>query len=216
MQTSVDERREFQRLRLELPLPATLGENPVFIVEIGVLGARVRHGSLMDFTSAGLRFPSPAGEISLRCERVRTTRIASRSIDAISHESGLRFIAAVGESGDRLRLLLTDLVTHELTARRSAPPPPAVPSTIDADRILRARDAGYLCYTLSQGNWQKRRVLLPEQPIDGFTVARHEDADEMQRLCAVFEAADGEGRRLIRMLAELSVSEARNLPPRME
>lgn len=214
MPSSVDERREFQRLHLELPLPAQLGDNPVFIVEIGVLGARVRHGSLFDFPSAELRFPSAAGEILLRCERVRTTRLASRSIDAISHESGLRFTAAVGESGDRLRLLLTDLVTQELTARRSTPPVLTPEAAIDADQILRARDAGYFCYTLANGNWLKRRVLLPEQPDDGFTVARHEDSDEMQRLCAVFDAADSEGRRLIRMLAELSISHARDIPPR--
>ena len=213
MQISVDERREFQRLRLNLPLPATLGGSSVFIVEIGVLGARVRHASLLDFDTAELTFPSPSGEIALRCERVRTTRIASRSIEAIAHESGLRFIAAVGESGDRLRLLLTELVTQELTIRRSRPPVMTTDMSIDADRILRARDAGYLCYTLANGNWQKRRVLLPEQPTDGFTVARNEDTDEMQRLCAVFEAADSEGRRLIRMLAELGISEARNVPP---
>jgi hypothetical protein len=215
MQTPVAERREFQRLRLELPIPGTLDDNPVFIAEIGVLGARIRHSGLFNFETAELLFPSDYGPIHLRCERIRTTTVKSQSFSSISQESGVRFIAALGESGDRLRLLLTELVTGELSRRKSAPPPMST-DAIDADRILRARDAGYLCYTLESGGWQKRRVLLPEQPENGFTVVRDEDGDEMQRLCAVFEAADEEGRRLIHMLAELSVSQARNVPPRRE
>ena len=41
-----------------------------------------------------------------------------------------------------------------------------------------------------------------------------EDAAEMQRLCEVFEASDEEGRRLIRLFAELSVSDVLQIPPR--
>ena len=39
---------------------------------------------------------------------------------------------------------------------------------------------------------------------DGFTVAAYEDEDELASLCETYEAADAEGRRLIRLLAELS------------
>ncbi|HEV2722122.1 MAG TPA: hypothetical protein VG323_19025, partial [Thermoanaerobaculia bacterium] len=63
--------------------------------------------------------------------------------------------------------------------------------------------------------WQRRRVFLPEQPSAGFTVARTEDSDEMQRLCNIYAASDEEGRRLIRLFAELSVSNALEIPPRM-
>ena len=38
-----EERREFQRLPLAEPVVGKLGEVPVTIVEIGVLGARVSH-----------------------------------------------------------------------------------------------------------------------------------------------------------------------------
>ena len=47
----------------------------------------------------------------------------------------------------------------------------------------------------------------------GFTVARTVESDEMQRLCAVYEASDEEGRRLIRLFAELSISDALQIPP---
>ena len=38
----------------------------------------------------------------------------------------------------------------------------------------------------------------------------------MQRLCRVYEASDNEGRRLIRLFAELSVSDALEIPPPVE
>jgi len=64
--------------------------------------------------------------------------------------------------------------------------------------------------------WTKRPVFLPEQPSTGFTVAHTSDTDEMQRLCRVYEASDEEGRRLIRLFAELSVSDALAIPPSVE
>jgi hypothetical protein len=207
-----EERREFQRLRLELPLPALLEDIPVFIFDIGVLGARLRHEAPIDLPSAELRFPWEGGEVRMRCERIRTGRLKSQSIAKISYESGVRFVAALGDSGDRLREMLAHLVRAEFGRRKSATQQLTKPS-IDPDRVIHAKHAGYLSYRLENGAWRKRRVLLPEQPPVGFTVSSREAPDEMQRLCTVFEASDEEGRRLIRMLAELSISEALDIPP---
>ena len=85
---------------------------------------------------------------------------------------------------------------------------------IDGDKTVRGRDAHFLCYRWEAGSWHKRYVFLPEQPSIGFTVARGEDPEEMQRLCEVYEASDDEGRRLIRLFAELSISDALQIPPR--
>lgn len=70
-----------------------------------------------------------------------------------------------------------------------------------------------MSYQLELGVWRRRRVFIPEQPAIGFTVARTEDTEEMQRLCRVYQASDDEGHRLIRLFAELSVSELLNVPP---
>ena len=88
-------------------------------------------------------------------------------------------------------------------------------AAIDGDKTVRGRDAAFLCYRLEDGVWHRRRVFLPEQPLSGFTVARSEDSEEIQHLCRVYAAADDEGRRLIRLFAELSVSNALEIPPRM-
>jgi hypothetical protein len=121
-------------------------------------------------------------------------------------------VAAVGESGDLLREMLSELVTAELQERRDASMNGVGPA-VDGDKTVRGKDAAYLSYRLEPSGWSKRRVFLPEQPPVGFTVARSTDTEEMRRLCAVYEASDAEGRRLIRLFAELSVSDALQIPP---
>jgi len=204
MEARSDERREFQRLFLSPAIEGTLGSAPVAIVEICVLGARVRHDAAPPEGRSELRFHSDDGEIAMRCEIVRTH----------GDQSGLRFVAAIDESGDRLRQLLGQLVTRELEGRRDATRGAMPANVIDGDKTVRGKDAQFLCYRLDANGWSKRRVFLPEQPSTGFTVARIEDGDEMQRLCAVYQASDDEGRRLSRLFAELSVSDALEIPPR--
>ncbi len=200
-----EERREFQRLRLDPAIPGTLGTAAVTILEIGVLGARVRHDTPLAEHET-LTFRDGEVQLQMRCER-------SRAITGF--ESGLRFLASIGESGDNLRLLLARLVTHEFEVRRQLPKDSMPLSAVDGDKTIRGKDAAFLCYRLDGGVWRKRHVFLPEQPASGFTVARASDSDELRRLCRVYEASDDEGRRLIRLFAELSVSDVLEIPPRM-
>jgi hypothetical protein len=198
-----EERREFQRVHLSQPIAATLGGTPVSILEIGVLGARLHHDSPLAGQHAELRLKHEGQDITLKCETVRTSP---------GLESGVRFLAAVGESGDRLRTMLGELVARELNARRNPTSTPFEPS-VDGDRTVRAKDAGFICFRFENGKWTKRAVFLPEQPASGFTVTRSSDAEELQRLCKVYEASDEEGRRLIRVFAELGVSDVLQIPP---
>lgn len=206
-----EERREFQRLQLDTQIPGILGQTPLLILEIGILGARVQHQEPLPGEPSQLRFMHDDGEIVLRCEVVRTLPPSSES----GSESGLRFLAALGESGERLRSMLARLVRAELIHRRPTSPGTFPIDHVDPDKTVRARDAGFLCYRLEGDRWIKRRIFLPEQPASGFTVARSEDSAEIQRLCDVYAASDDEGRRLIRMFAELSVSDALEIPPRL-
>ncbi len=208
-----EERREFQRLNLTPPIPGTLGTTAVSILEIGVLGARVQHANPLEVEYSELRFSHRGNEIGMKCEIVRTSA-ADTKYPGAGLESGVRFLAAIGDSGDRLRDLLAELVTKELDRRRTSPgSSPLPPHNVDGDKTARGADAGFLCYRFENGRWSKRAVFLPEQPSTGFTVARASDTGEIQRLCAVYEAADEEGRRLIQLFAELSVSDVLEIPP---
>jgi hypothetical protein len=208
-----EERREFQRLLLDPPLPATLGTTPVTIMEIGVLGARILHGAPLEQEHADLHFAWKDADVAMRCTVVRT--FAGRETHAGEGlQSGVRFFAAIGDGGDRLREMLAELVVRALDERRGNGGVKAS-DAIDGDKTVRGTDAAFLCYRLEDGVWHRRRVFLPEQPASGFTVARSEDSEEIQHLCRVYAASDDEGRRLIRLFAELSVSEALEIPPRM-
>jgi len=208
---SGEERREFQRLGVDPPIPASYAATPVTLIEIGVLGARIHHAEKLDRDEGELRFSFEGEEIALKCEVVRTIQGDSK-YPGSGIESGIRFRGAVGESGEYLRAMLAKLVTRALEARpvRATPDAP----TVDGDKTVRGTDAAYLCYRLDNKGWQRRAVFLPEQPAVGFTVARAMDREEVQRLQRVYQAADDEGRRLIRLFAELSVSEALEIPRR--
>ena len=200
-----EERREFQRLTLKPALPGLLGTHPVSILEIGVLGARVKHDDEIGSEHLDLRFSHSGQQIEMKCQIIRTSP---------GMQTGLRFVAAIGDSGDKLRDMLAMLVMKEIDRRRTNPGREPMPShTVDGDNTVRGADAGFLSYRFENGRWSKRPVFLPEQPSSGFTVARSSESDEIQRLCRVYEASDEEGRRLIRLFAELSVSDALEIPP---
>lgn len=210
----MNERREFQRLRLDPPVAGSLSSIDVSILEVGVLGARVLHSEPLDEERVEILFAWKGHEIGLRCEVVRTVDVSEETQGVGGNlESGLRFTAAIGESGGALREMLGELVMREIEARRAVPREP-LQRTIDGDKTVRGRDAAYTCYVLDGEIWKRRRIFLPEQPANGFTLARGEDSKEIQRLCEVYRASDEEGRRLIRMFAELSVSAALQIPPR--
>jgi len=202
-----EERREFQRLVIHPPIAASLGGAQLSLIEIGVLGARVAHSAQLPNNANELRFADAGRDVTLRCEVVRTIE------GSAGMESGIRFVAAVGASGDHLRAMLARLVNAALESRRGTGALP-IESAVDGDKTIRGKDAGYVCYRIENGVWRKRAVFLPEQPVVGFTVARGLDGEELQRLQRVYQASDDEGRRLIRLFAELSVSEALEIPPR--
>lgn len=199
-------------MRLPTPIPATFAGAAVSILEIGILGAKIRHERELDGARGELRFFAGESEVALRCDVVRTTSPGADP-SSFGNVSGLRFTAAVGESGDHLRSLLADLVARSLEARHDASAPRIHLRSVDGDRTVRGVDAQFVSFRLEGGLWRRRASLLPEQPPVGFTVARGEDADEMKRLCEVYEASDEEGRRLIRLFAELSVTDALQIPP---
>ena len=110
-----EERREFQRLLVDPPIQGTHGGRDVTIVEIGVLGARIRHSEALELDYADLKFPFADAEVTLRCEVVRSNGVPP------DIESAVRFLAAVGESGAHLRDFLAQRVAHEFEVRRSMP-----------------------------------------------------------------------------------------------
>lgn len=204
-----NERREFQRLLLPEAIAARYGGQDVQIVELGVTGARLEHEApFKRGASRRLIFSWNGNRIEIESDVIHSRRTPDGGM-----QSGVRFLQARGRSDRHLRSQLADAVDAVITIRRQEFRD-TLERPIDADATLRSRDAAYISYRLEDGVWKKRRSFLPEQPAAGFTVAKGENAKRMERLCRDYEAADPEGRRLIRLFAELSISEAIGVPPR--
>lgn len=212
-----DDRRKFQRLELQKPILALMRGQNALVLDIGMAGALIEHyGDAQHGDRFPLVFRWHGQEVQLDCEVVRSTMnraIAGDGQSKVSH-TGVRFIDPSGEAADRLQDLIVTFVGRILTAQKANAAGELGRSS--GETILatlgdarRARTRGFVTYRLKDATWWRIPADGPEQPLDGFTVAAWEDEDEVESLCQTYEAADEEGRRLIRMVAELSVHNAR-------
>lgn len=217
---SHEERRRFQRLDLTTPVPASFDGAEVELIEIGLVGALIRHAGPIEVGRSGhLRFPWEGTELSFECRVVRTEPPDDHAGEWF--RSGLEVLAGLGTSSQRLRELIADHVARVVAAQEANALGLRELNRIDHDHTLtalgsarRANESGFISWRLRETGWKRIPSLLPDQPADGFTVAAWEEDEQIAHLRKAYEEADDEGRQFLRMLAELSISEATNIPPR--
>ncbi|HEX7828123.1 MAG TPA: PilZ domain-containing protein [Thermoanaerobaculia bacterium] len=209
------DRREFQRLKLSKPILGTLGSVNALVLDIGMAGAFVEHyGTAAPGDQLDLTFRWQGEEVKFRCEVVRSNVVKQPGGDGKNDlsQSGLRFREAVGDSGEKLQDLIANFVGRILAAQKanaageSAGHSAGETILATIGQARRSRSHGFISYRLKDGRWWRLPGDSPVQPADGFTVGAHEDEDEIETLCRAFEQADDEGRRLIRLVAELSTA----------
>lgn len=215
-----EERRRFQRLDLAEPLPARFDDTDVELLDVGVVGALLRHTAVFEPDRRGiLQFRWQGVELRFEARVVHSERGTGDA--AHLYFSGTEVTAALGDSDQRLRLMIAEHVSRVVSAQEANAFGDRERNWIDADHTLtalgsarRAMATGFVTWRLQGDGWKKSAALLPDQPRDGFTVAAWEEEEQIDRLRRAFEEADEEGRTFLRMLAELSISEARGIPPR--
>ena len=200
----MNERREFQRLHLTRPADGWFGDYAVRILDVSAIGALIEHDEDIPADArALLRFYWRDAEIEIMAETVRGE----------DGRSGLTFV----ESSDVLIDLIAQSAREVLRAQEANARGMREDNVISADETLTAASAGargmmrgFVVWTLTPGGeWKKTSSLLPDQPDDGFTVAAGESMEQVEMLRTSYAAGDAEGRRMIRMLAELSVVKKR-------
>lgn len=235
MSSDPADRRQFQRFDLYPPIPGKLGDLEVVIVDVGVLGSMVEHDEETEKNQiTTLVFYTEAGMVDLEVEVVYTSPKPWKDPDnphrgQKAFHSGIRFRQATGDSDARLRLLIATCARKGLradqvqkqSANPGAPPSPAPdPGDLTLSPFRTRRDAspasGFDTYRLDGKSWRKRSSALPAQPADGFTVPSSEEDDHIQLLCRTYESASEDGRKMVRALAEVSVSRAKGLPPKRD
>jgi len=209
-----NDRREFQRLRLAKPILALMDGQNALILDIGIAGAYIEHyGALPPGARFKLLFRWQRADVELLCEvrRSRVVRSGGDNMSVVSH-SGVQFVEAIGDADARLNDMMATFVGRVLAAQRAnasgKPEEGEALSLTQLGGARRARTRGWVSFRLVDGTWRRTLAASASQPLDGFTVAAYEDEEELASLCESYEAADAEGRRLIRLLAELSARNA--------
>lgn len=213
---TANDRREFQRLRLAKPILAQFGNGNALILDIGVGGALVEHhGSLSAGERIRLQFRWKGEDVAFECEVIRSRVVRERAaLQTVTAHSGVRFIEAHGRSDEHLTDMMATFIGRVLAAQRAnasgAGGGPDALTLAQLGAARRARSEGWITYRWYEGEWEIIPSLSSQQPDDGFTVAAYEDEDELRDLCETYEVADEEGRRLIRLVAELSAKNVRS------
>lgn len=206
-----NDRREFQRLRLAKPILALLDGQNALILDIGIGGAFIEHyGQPNEGDRLRLLFRWKGEDVQFVGEIARTVVVRKAANAVVSH-SGVRFVESFGNADALLNDMMATFVGKMLAAQKAnagATQSAASETLVDLGGARRARARGFITYRLQDGSWTRETSDTPTQPLNGFTVAAYEDEQELESLCRAWETADSEGRRLIRLVAELS---ARNV-----
>ncbi|HUP47210.1 MAG TPA: hypothetical protein VNA04_00320 [Thermoanaerobaculia bacterium] len=210
---AVDDRRSFQRLKLAKPILAAMDGRSALILDIGISGAFIEHGGrAMPGLRTRLSFRWQGAEVAFDSEVTRSAVVREGGEEGIVSQSGVTFLGGHGDAEERLQQMMGTFVGHVLAAQRAN----ASAESLERGAILgqigqarRGRASGLVRYRWNGKAWSHAPTQSRQQPSDGFTVAAYEDEDELAVLCETYQAADEEGRRLIRLVAELSVRSAR-------
>ena len=224
--------RRVQRVHLAQPLVARLASTDVVLVDISVLGARVEHHvPLIAGAYTRLSFEWDDRPVMLECRIVRSRleRFSAGADGLTIYHSGLEFQNVGPVSKARLKEMIGGFISRaleeqKLNARGVVPQHDVTKMPIfrfggqltanvkDKEvgaRLLPtsrvAKEKGYVCYALENNQWRRKRTHDPGQPHDGFTISAAEEQTQAELLCEAYRQADGDGRRLIQLFAQMSI-----------
>lgn len=208
------ERRRFGRIDLEQPLEGIIGAIPVHVVEVSIVGLRVMHEvRFPPGEDTEVRVSWQGRTMHFRCHIVRSTlfKLAKTATDKSIYQSGIRLDESFGESERLLRDLIAQRVMRAIQEQKENAHgiPSLGPFTYQVGKGDRFRRC-----ELTADKWRKFDTTRAEQPTEGFTVSAEIDPVQIEVLCRTYEALGPEGRRLTKMLAELSIRKTEGGPTR--
>ncbi len=207
-------KRQFERVHFEQPIAGRLGDARVRVMDLAIGGARLlTEKRLIPGVSQELRVEWDGKLIHVTCSVTRCTlqTFAKSPNEKSLYELGVRITETVGDSHVVMRELIATYVMKALDEQKAnwdgiPPIGPYVHLEGKSDRYRR-------CEFLN-GVWKIRSTTRPEQPLSGFTISAEVAPRYIDLLCDTYEMTNDEGRRLTRILAELSISKAEGVPTR--
>lgn len=209
-----DDRRGYGRIELDESLHAAIDETAVHVIELSVTGFKVEHDvRFAPAVSRDVRVEWRSIPLRFSCSVVRSVlfRLARRAGDKSIYHSGVHILRAYGDSEMVLRNLIAERVIRALeeqkaNARGLPPIGDLTAPSGKGDRFIRCE--------LVDGQWKRAETTRSVQPNNGFTISADVDPFHVDLLCSTFAETTEEGRRLTRMLAELSIDKNEGGPVR--
>ena len=209
------ERRKYQRVVMSRPLPGRLGSARVYVLDASLIGLRIAHQGSMPPPGSQCRieFEWEGRLIELDCEVKRNAlhKLAKNHGEKSIYHAGVSIAGAIGDSDAALRQMIAAIVARALDEQKANAR--GVPAAA-AQCFQTGKGTDYLRCELLDGTWRRTETNRGDQPQNGFTVSAEESREHVEMLCQTFANADDEGRQLIRMMAELSISKAEGVPTR--
>ena len=235
------ERRKKQRVKLTRGLIARFGTIGAVILDITDAGARIEHFQRLELgRKARFRFDwqGKALELEAMVMSCRVHRFAHGDDGTTVYQSGLLFTGFADDAAARLREMVAAIVARSLAEQvanargigpvteknmpvfRSGTMTASGIDPTDARKQKRfipaaevVADRGYTrCTLIDNRRWEIKWTRSSEQPPDGFTVLATEPAEHVQQLCETFLKSDADQRRVIRLMAEISVENQEETP----
>ena len=225
------ERRKKKRVQLTRGLIGRFGVMGVVVLDLTDEGARIEHFERLDVRKKAqfrLEWQQRAIVATAEVRSCRVHRFAAGDEGTTVYQSGLFFTEYADDSLVVLRELVALIVARSLAeqvanARGLGPVSErnmpvfrygAVASTglepgQNTKRLIKdselTTDRGYLRCTLVGGTFEKKWSRKPDQPDSGFTIPASEPPEQIDQLCESYLKGSEEDRKLILLLARLSV-----------
>jgi len=211
----IEERRKYQRVTLVRPLVARVGPARVFVIEASLSGVLVAHqGNIpAEGSTCVVMFEWDGIPVALECQITRNTlqKMARNANEKSVYHAGMEIVRASPEAMKTLRDLIASIVARALDEQKAnARGIPAVA----AQTFQTGKGTQFLRFELLNGKWRRTETTRPDQPMSGFTISAEEPADHIALLCDTYAKSDAESRKLIKLMAELSISKAEGIPTR--
>jgi hypothetical protein len=206
--------RRFERVHFEQPIPAHLAEISVRLLDLALSGGRViGENRFTPGSSYELRVEWQGKTIRAVCNVTRCTlhTFARAPGEKSLYESGLHIKETIGESHVAMRELIAAHVIRALEEQKAnwLGIPPIGPYV-----YVEGKSDHYRRCEFGDGKWRFSASSRPEQPHNGFTISAEVPPHYVDLLCKTYEMTNEEGRRLTRILAELSINKAEGVPTR--
>jgi len=207
-------KRRFERVKLLKPLPATVAGKRAYIIDLSIAGFSIVHqdsiGRIGD--EPQLAYEWEGRKISVRCVIARTgVERAGTGTSPTLYQSGLEISDVAQEGQNALREMVHAYVERALDEQKAnARGIPAVA----AQTFQTGKGSQFLRLELINGAWRRTETTRPDQPMNGFTISAEEPPDHITLLCDTYASSNNENRKLIKLMAELSISKAEGIPTR--